>query len=212
MFSARRISAFLAKALSAAFNTKSRWRYQQLNLNTSSINIDTNVPFKREYWRSRKLFAYTASFLCLLAGFAVYSHGAITISTIRPALGLGTSRADISRDQYIAAVLKEPVEGLVDPDPIRKKCNETKFQEGLVWHCDTIVGGIGNVANMWLNCARYAIEAGGLFPSLFFPVRDRLTLYSNNLDSSPHRFSRRQSRGSWEGQTVRRTILSLRRL
>jgi hypothetical protein len=148
---------------SAIFNTRSRGRYHQLAPNASPINVDTNFLFIREYLHSRKLFAYIAVVLCLVAGFALHLRGFSTISIKRPALGLGLSRTDISRDQFIAAVLREPVEGLFDPDPIHKKCDETKFKEGLVWHCATIVGGIGNIANMWLNCVRYAIEAGGTF-------------------------------------------------
>lgn len=87
----------------------------------------------------------------------LYSHGQNVISTTI----LGTSRTSISKDDFIAAILRDPVEGLLDPEPIRNMCDEVKYQEGLVWHCDTIVGGIGNVGNMWLNCVRYAIEAGG---------------------------------------------------
>ncbi|CAK7207234.1 inducible alternative oxidase 2 [Sporothrix eucalyptigena] len=73
---------------------------------------------------------------------------------------LSGSHPRTKKSQYINAVLRNPVEGLLDPEPIARKCNETVFQEGLVWHCDTVIGGIGNVGNMWLNCVRYAIEAG----------------------------------------------------
>ncbi|KAF8850239.1 hypothetical protein BDZ45DRAFT_603133 [Acephala macrosclerotiorum] len=89
---------------------------------------------------------------------------------------MGSSRTTISRDQFIAAILREPVEGTIDLDPIRKKCDETKFQEGLVWHCAAGNGGIGNEANMWLNCVRYAIEAGAT--TLILP---RLGARSDNL-------------------------------
>lgn len=193
MFSARRISAFLAQkvvvayhaALWAILDARFLWPYQPLAQDALSINADINTQLRREHLRLRlwKLSACTAGFLCVLAAFAVYS------STINPALGL--SRTNISRDQFIAAILREPVEGLLDPDPIRKKCNETKFQEGLVWHCAAVVGGIGNVANMWLNCVRYAIEAGGTF--LFSLLSIGLTLFSNNLDSPSLRCSCRQS-------------------
>jgi hypothetical protein len=70
------------------------------------------------------------------------------------------SSLDLSRGQFIDTILREPVEGHVDPAPIRKKCAATKFQEGLVWHCQELTGGIGNANSIFLNCVRYAIEAG----------------------------------------------------
>ncbi|KAL1900620.1 hypothetical protein Sste5346_002345 [Sporothrix stenoceras] len=75
-------------------------------------------------------------------------------------LTLESARASISKQEYIDAVLRDPVEGLLDARPIRKMCDAIKFQEGLVWHCEMVNGGIGNVGNMWLNCVRYAMEAG----------------------------------------------------
>jgi len=171
MFSARQIPAFLAQKVVKAYHASLLaildarvlyiWPYQPLAQDNLSINADMNAQLRRKHLRLRKLLAYTAGFLCVLAAFAVYSRGDGILSTISPALGL--SRMHISRDQFIAAILREPVEGLLDPDPIRKKCDETNFQEGLVWHCAAVVGGIGNVANMLLNCVRYAIEAGGTF-------------------------------------------------
>ncbi|KIH90476.1 hypothetical protein SPBR_00348 [Sporothrix brasiliensis 5110] len=75
-------------------------------------------------------------------------------------LTLESARASISKQEYIDAVLRDPVEGLLDVRPIRKMCDTIKFQEGLVWHCEMVNGGIGNVGNMWINCVRYAMEAG----------------------------------------------------
>lgn len=159
MLALKVVKAYHATLL-AILDARFLWSYQPLAQDALSINADINAQLKREYlrWRFWKLFAFTACLLCVLA---VYSRGDGIFSIISPALGL--SRTHISKDQFIAAILREPIEGLLDPDPIRKKCNETKFQDGLVWHCAAVVGGIGNVANMWLNCVRYAIEAGGTF-------------------------------------------------
>ncbi|CAK7200836.1 hypothetical protein SEUCBS139899_003535 [Sporothrix eucalyptigena] len=71
-----------------------------------------------------------------------------------------STRATLTKEEYIDAVLRNPVEGLPDLKPIRAMCDATKFQPGLVWHCELVNGGIGNVGNMWLNCVRFAIEAG----------------------------------------------------
>lgn len=130
---------------------------------------DSSLAIPDKYWlRSRfgRLFAWTALILFVLVGVSVYSRE----HDLLPAILSHPSRADITKEQYIEAVLGDPVEGLLDPEPIRKKCDETQYQEGLIWHCDTVVGGIGNVGNMWLNCVRYAIEAGGVFYALLPPL------------------------------------------
>ncbi|KAG9237866.1 putative platelet-activating factor acetylhydrolase [Amylocarpus encephaloides] len=44
--------------------------------------------------------------------------------------------------------------------PLGRLCNETKWQPGLIFHCDNNSGGIGNIRNFILTCLRYAIEAG----------------------------------------------------
>lgn len=71
-------------------------------------------------------------------------------------------RQRLSKENFTEAILRNPIVGVFDPEPVRAKCDEIKYQEGLIWHCGVIVGGIGNVMNMFLNCARYAIEAGGV--------------------------------------------------
>lgn len=89
----------------------------------------------------------------------------------------------MAKEEYIDAFLREPVEGLLDPLPIRKKCDATKFQPGLVWHCELVNGGIGNVGNMWLNCLRYAVEAGAttiILPRINARDKELSVLGSNN--------------------------------
>ena len=118
-------------------------------------------------------YGYAAAGILVILAFVAYSRGGIH-NLVVAAAASGPSRADLSKDQYIAAVLRNPVEGLLDPEPIRQKCDETNFQEGLIWQCAAVNGGIGNVANMVLNCVRYAVEAGGMsLPPglLLFPLR-----------------------------------------
>ncbi|CAK7268537.1 hypothetical protein SEPCBS57363_003145 [Sporothrix epigloea] len=78
-------------------------------------------------------------------------------------LTLESARAMITKEEYIDAVMRNPVEGTLDLAPIRAKCDSVKFQPGLIWHCELVNGGIGNVGNMWLNCVRYAMEAGASY-------------------------------------------------
>jgi hypothetical protein len=57
--------------------------------------------------------------LCLVAGFALHLRGFGIISSKRLALGRSIQNRYFE-DQFIAAVLGEPVEGMLDPDPIHK--------------------------------------------------------------------------------------------
>lgn len=154
----RRISTFLSQKLVSSYRP-----YQPLVQDVLSSGFGVNSQPKRERLRLRlwRLFICTAAILCVLVIFTISSGGYRILSTSTPSPG--SSRSNISKEQFVAAILQEPVEGLLDPEPIRRKCNETKFQEGLVWHCAAVNGGIGNVINMWLNCVRYAMEAGGCF-------------------------------------------------
>lgn len=147
------------------------WSYRQLSQNSSEPNRSRVsrwakglLPLGRRQWR---WFASFTAFLSIFTAFVVYSRGDGTLSSTGD---INNLRTKISKDDFIAAILREPVEGLLDPEPIRQKCNDTKFQEGLVWHCAAGNGGIGNEANMWLNCVRYAIEAGGNMSPFFYLV------------------------------------------
>ncbi|KAJ9129706.1 GDP-fucose protein O-fucosyltransferase [Coniochaeta hoffmannii] len=44
--------------------------------------------------------------------------------------------------------------------PLARVCNETEWEDGLVFVCDNNSGGIGNIRGYILTCLRYAIEAG----------------------------------------------------
>ncbi|RFU35264.1 hypothetical protein B7463_g1050, partial [Scytalidium lignicola] len=173
----RRISAFLTQKVVNVYRP-----YQPLVQDVWSVGVGAgmNSQFKRERLRLhlRRLFILTAALLCVLAVFTVYTRSDRLHFTLSPSPSPspGSSRSNISKDQFVSAILREPVEGLLDPGPIRKKCNETKFQEGLVWHCAAVNGGIGNVVNMWLNCVRYAMEAGAT--TMILP---RLSARSDNL-------------------------------
>lgn len=175
---ARPLSNFWSRKVVGAYNAA--WtairearlpsRYQPLAQDTYSVLADVNLQLrKRASSRWRKIVVFAAVILIVLVVPSVYFtyHGMVPSGI---SLAADASRPAMSKDTYMEAVLRDPVEGLIDPDPIRKKCSKTKFQDGLIWHCDTIVGGIGNVANMWLNCVRYAIEAGGAFGPRSIPI------------------------------------------
>ncbi|KAH8817512.1 hypothetical protein F5884DRAFT_251279 [Xylogone sp. PMI_703] len=185
MLSTRQISGFLTQKviepchaiLIAILDSR---RYQPLSQDVLPTNRDINGQARKSHFhpplkfRLWKLSAFIAGFFCLLVTLAVYLRSEGVPSTIHPAADL--SRTNISKDEFVTAVLGDPIEGILDPVPIRRKCNETKFQEGLVWHCAAVNGGIGNVGNMWLNCVRYAMEAGAT--TLILP---RLSARSDDL-------------------------------
>ncbi|OAA61927.1 hypothetical protein SPI_04786 [Niveomyces insectorum RCEF 264] len=119
--------------------------------------------FARSRWGKALLVTATLATVCLLAAFSNMpaTLGRLVPATVRPQPNtLQSVRASLSKEEYVAAVLRNPVAGVLDPEPIRRKCADTTFQAGLVWHCELVNGGIGNVGNMWLNCLRYALEAG----------------------------------------------------
>lgn len=219
MSSARHLYLFCSHKLSEAYDAaqsviqgvgRARFgrRYSPL-AQDSSPSQGTSVSL-----RPTIRYVYAAACLLVVFGFVAYSRGGLYTHAAANATSR-LSRADLSKDQYIAAVMRNPVEGLLDPEPIRQKCSETKFQEGLVWQCAAANGGIGNVANMVLNCVRYAVEAGGrpstsCYSLLSFPSgppssscpapenKDKLTHLPNSheLDSSAHLVPVTRSRGS----------------
>jgi hypothetical protein len=138
-------------------------RYQPLAQDANSIHGGViQRPRKgSSLARLKKPLTYAAVVLLLLVAVAVYTQYSNGASGTSSTAGSKLIRAGISKQDYVDAVLRAPIEGVFDPDPIRRTCESTKFQEGLVWHCVAVVGGIGNVGNEVLNCARYAIEAGG---------------------------------------------------
>ncbi|KAM7221099.1 hypothetical protein V8F06_003484 [Rhypophila decipiens] len=149
-------------------------RYEPLG--QDSLSTDKRTP--RRFGLVSSLCRVLA---CIAAALAVGSSLSATFTVkIATTTFLSTSGADrattISKHDFIAAVLRDPVEGLVDLGPIQKKCNETKFQEGLIWQCAPVNGGIGNVVNMVLNCVRYALEAGAT--TLVLP---RIQIRGDNL-------------------------------
>ncbi|ERS99007.1 uncharacterized protein SPSK_04162 [Sporothrix schenckii 1099-18] len=70
------------------------------------------------------------------------------------------ARRRLTKDEYIDAVMRNPVEGLVDVAPIQNRCRMVVQKPGLVWHCDYTQGGLGNLGNFWVGCMLFGIESG----------------------------------------------------
>ncbi|EFX03309.1 hypothetical protein CMQ_3238 [Grosmannia clavigera kw1407] len=139
--------------------------YQPLPTMTSaSVPADPVVILTGSRPRSSRRLLQTHHRKLLAAALLSFVVFAIVVPIF--SLGSGQQAATrrarwrVGREAYIDAVVQNPVEGLLDPEPIRRQCGETSFQLGLVWHCDLATGGIATQTNIWLNCLRYALEAG----------------------------------------------------
>ncbi|KAL3426641.1 hypothetical protein PVAG01_00150 [Phlyctema vagabunda] len=64
---------------------------------------------------------------------------------------------------FINDILENDIDGTIDYDAIKFVCNSKKWTDGLVIECKAPEAGIATVRNVYLNCVRYAIEAGGGF-------------------------------------------------
>jgi hypothetical protein len=68
---------------------------------------------------------------------------------------------------FIQDVLQNEIDGPFDDSALAALCRTKTWMPGLIFKCEAPQGGIGNVRNVFLNCVRYAIEAGGLLLLLF---------------------------------------------
>ena len=67
---------------------------------------------------------------------------------------------------YVESLLAEEneIDGPFNNSTLVELCRTREWTPGLIFKCEAPEGGIGNVRNVFLNCVRYAIEAGGLSP------------------------------------------------
>lgn len=65
------------------------------------------------------------------------------------------------KQEFIQHVIENEVGGPINLDPLSEICRYTEWQPGLIVKCQPVPGGIGNIRNMFLNCIRFALEAGG---------------------------------------------------
>jgi hypothetical protein len=73
----------------------------------------------------------------------------------------GSQEVARERKEFILKAMEVEFGEELDPQPIRELCEAKEWREGVIFSCDHIHGGIGNVRNHLLNCVRYAIEGGG---------------------------------------------------
>ncbi len=63
---------------------------------------------------------------------------------------------------FVETAINTEIDGPFDRRPLASLCQKAKWTDNLIFSCGAPQGGIGNVRNVFLNCVRYAIEAGGM--------------------------------------------------
>lgn len=62
---------------------------------------------------------------------------------------------------FVEKVLETEIDGAIDNSALVELCKRKVWTPGLIFNCEAPKGGVANVRNVFLNCVRYAIEAGG---------------------------------------------------
>lgn len=88
------------------------------------------------------------------------------------------------KQTFINSAIQTAIDGPFDNHAIRDLCANKNWTEGLIAVCRAPQGGVGNVRNVFLNCVRYAIEAGGMFPQQLFQNCSQYGSDTNELPSS----------------------------
>jgi hypothetical protein len=67
---------------------------------------------------------------------------------------------------FIQDASRTEVDGPYDNRSLATLCASKTWAPGMIFKCEPPKGGVGIVRNVFLNCVRYAIEAGGTFQHL----------------------------------------------
>jgi hypothetical protein len=75
-----------------------------------------------------------------------------------------TGGATSEKEQFIEKIMSTEIDGPFNSAPLEELCAKTVWQEGLVMSCEaTRGGGMGNIRNVFIDCVRFVIEAGGTY-------------------------------------------------
>lgn len=124
----------------------------------------TKRPISKSTLRIGLILIATFAILCL--SYTGFSDSAVFKIGISSTHNAPSTEEEAAKTAFIESAMTSDINGLYDPEPLTELCAHTTWTPGLVFGCDAVVGGIGNVMDLVLNCVRFAIEAGG--PSLSF--------------------------------------------
>jgi hypothetical protein len=98
------------------------------------------------------------SFIVFCLIFAAYY-------TLTPSKSGSRSFYDVAvsgkKGAFIESASTTEIDGPFDNTTLVELCKTRTWTPGLIFKCEAPAGGIANVRNVFLNCVRYAIEAGG---------------------------------------------------
>lgn len=100
----------------------------------------------------------TASVLCLFVIFLV-----INDPHLQHEIRVFVQLEKPHKEMFIERALSSTIDGKYDGRALNEVCSRTNWTEGLIFSCHGLEGGLGNVRNIFLNCIRYTIEAGGMY-------------------------------------------------
>jgi hypothetical protein len=66
-----------------------------------------------------------------------------------------------SKEAFLNGVVESEIDGPFDAGTLRALCLSKEWMPGLIFKCEAPKGGVAVVRNVFLNCVRFAIEAGG---------------------------------------------------
>jgi len=92
---------------------------------------------------------------------------------------------------FVESALTTEIDGPFDNSTLIELCRSRTWTPGLIFKCEAPQGGIGNVRNVFLNCVRYAIEAGAtafIVPEIMARGTSLATLHTNVLVPFTHFF------------------------
>ena len=100
-------------------------------------------------------------FAVLSVAYLLFSRQVITPADYHEIYRAAVSGKKVA---FVEKVLETEIGGAIDNSALVELCKSKEWIPGLIFNCESPKGGVANVRNVFLNCVRYAIEAGGKFP------------------------------------------------
>jgi hypothetical protein len=108
--------------------------------------------------------------LIITTSYYLFSPGARDSALSEQANHLYNAVVSGEKGHFIMKALETEIDGPFNGTATAELCSSRDWVPGLIFKCNAPQGGVGNVRNVFLNCIRYAIEAGGMFPLTISPV------------------------------------------
>ena len=115
----------------------------------------------------RHNFRFVVCVLLLVIISSLYNLSSYWHDDLRQEIHQVYQKVKLGQKQvFIQTAIQTAIDGPFDNSAINSLCASKNWTEGLIATCGTPQGSISNVRNVFLNCVRYAIEAGGEWPAV----------------------------------------------